>query len=1186
MKPFDDSSAAAEPSNVLKIVSATDRHGNITTYTYGSTEYTFAKDNGTVSEKPLTKVHMPNGHEINFVWSDVDAGSGVKMRITEANDGSGSTYRHVTYGYNTSGMLTSVTTPGGKTTSYAYGSATTAAYYYNISDHTWHEPVADNVLTQITDPRGLSTYIRYVMIASPGVDYKPAVYRIEAPNGQMTEFSPYGAWNSQGVPGGGFEYDTSMYYYLVSSGATGYDYGPGQVVDFARVSSTNYYINNFYLKAYVDGGLYKVDVFQLGDWFYFGDPATEAWSKWYDLDSQNLMTAVDRSYSWSRRYNSTVSGAGITPNRVWANNPTNEYINTTTATYNFLGNPLHQELTSQLVRYNQSGGSPSPITMSTDHAYWGATKYYQKKVTKDQGGRYIGYADYYDSSASTGKKGQTYKIYDQARTTFVENASIPIPDSVPACPSDKYWKYRLEPQSDTYSTKFDYDSKGRAIDAWKIQSVTSTPWIYVRSHTTYGSDTDGSWGQASEVVEDYGGINRTTTNLLYDTLGRAVKVQDATGKVFQTTYDADGAVQCIEKVSGSTSTPIVTYTFGTSGATNGAILSVTDNLSGISQAISYYTSGTFIGQVQSVTETNGPDSYSSAYTYWETGERKTSTHTTQSALGLSDTVKWQYDDYGAFGSDPTKASRAFMTLVNLDSSTGARTSEEFHYLYDSAGRPRQVAFGQTPQSWAPSGGASYYDASHRAATRARSFYDYDSSGHVISTGTWWDTWGGSSYSTSFIRGNECDYETTGLKRSQKTTSRFYNATSGSPNLQRTETYGYDADRDYLTSANYGDGLANATPSWTYDAAGNRASDSTISGTWTYDNLNRMTASPMSSSYDNDILGNRTAIGSGSSGTYYGWDDLNRMTSLQAGGYSNNYAYRADGLRVSKSRHNGSSPTLSTVYRYDGQMGIEDVESTTASGGSITAVTRYALGARGIDAISRTTSSGTAVAYPLYDAHGNNVGLLSKSGSSWSLSDERSYDAWGQVRSGGSTGDQRSRYCANLGHKQDDESGLIYMRARYYEGASGRFISQDRALQGWNWYSYAASDPINRTDKSGNNYMADIQYLFAEFQVVMRMEGIAGIPRLLELIEGVLVRVDLCFGDCARQLQELRDLSATFAKYPAADEMTTRMRAELLNGKRSAAGLSFAQGVVGIIYAMEMNLQLMFLIESGGNPLLN
>lgn len=60
--------------------------------------------------------------------------------------------------------------------------------------------------------------------------------------------------------------------------------------------------------------------------------------------------------------------------------------------------------------------------------------------------------------------------------------------------------------------------------------------------------------------------------------------------------------------------------------------------------------------------------------------------------------------------------------------------------------------------------------------------------------------------------------------------------------RRSERYGYDANLDYLTSANYGDGLANQAQTWTYDAAGNRASDSANSGTWSYDNLNRMTAS--------------------------------------------------------------------------------------------------------------------------------------------------------------------------------------------------------------------------------------------------------------------------------------------------------------------------------------------------------
>lgn len=203
------------------------------------------------------------------------------------------------------------------------------------------------------------------------------------------------------------------------------------------------------------------------------------------------------------------------------------------------------------------------------------------------------------------------------------------------------------------------------------------------------------------------------------------------------------------------------------------------------------------------------------------------------------------------------------------------------------------------------------------------------------------------------------------------------------------------------------------------------------------------------------------------------------------------------------------------------MGIEDVELNSFS--AITAITRNALGVRGIDAISRTTSSGTSVAYPLYDAHSNNVGLLSKSGSSWSLGDERTYDAWGQVRSGASTGDQKGRYCANLGHKQDDESGLVYMRARYYEPASGRFVSQDSSRQGINWFSYCKNDGVNFVDETGNNWRQAVTAMLTclGFTALLVAWAIAAMPdptkikkvAIIAAIEVAVVCAALAF-DCA------------------------------------------------------------------------
>ena len=94
--------------------------------------------------------------------------------------------------------------------------------------------------------------------------------------------------------------------------------------------------------------------------------------------------------------------------------------------------------------------------------------------------------------------------------------------------------------------------------------------------------------------------------------------------------------------------------------------------------------------------------------------------------------------------------------------------------------------------------------------------------------------------------------------------------------------------------------------------------------------------------------------------------LGRMLSLAKGGATTSYAYRADGMRVAK-----SSPCVAELYRYDGQMPVETVETA----GGATTVQRNALGARGTDMIERAASAGTQTRFPLYDAHGNSVATL-------------------------------------------------------------------------------------------------------------------------------------------------------------------------------------------------------------------
>jgi hypothetical protein len=207
--------------------------------------------------------------------------------------------------------------------------------------------------------------------------------------------------------------------------------------------------------------------------------------------------------------------------------------------------------------------------------------------------------------------------------------------------------------------------------------------------------------------------------------------------------------------------------------------------------------------------------------------------------------------------DRASGSRAFQTLAksSLSSGTYYPTSEEMHYQYDSSGRLTNSAFAQTPAiSFTPTGTNSWYDSTHRASVRARAYYAYDPAGRNTYLEHYWDTWnsGTSAFDSAPILGYASAYETSGTNRGLKTSTGYYNNSSGSWNLIRTETYGYEAERDFLTSANYNDGNASATPSYTYDQTGNRLTTSCV-----FNKLNEQRDCG-GFYYWYDAVGNRTA----------------------------------------------------------------------------------------------------------------------------------------------------------------------------------------------------------------------------------------------------------------------------------------------------------------------------------------
>jgi len=111
--------------------------------------------------------------------------------------------------------------------------------------------------------------------------------------------------------------------------------------------------------------------------------------------------------------------------------------------------------------------------------------------------------------------------------------------------------------------------------------------------------------------------------------------------------------------------------------------------------------------------------------------------------------------------------------------------------------------------------------------------------------------------------------------------------------------------------------------------------------------------------------------------------------------------------------------------------------------------------------------GGAMEYPLLDGLGSVRQLTDASGT---VILGRSYDAYGNVRLATGTGSSRLGYTGEL---QDSVSGLVYLRARHYYPALGRFLQRDsfggfgQRPQSLNRYVYVQNSPLIFVDPSGH-----------------------------------------------------------------------------------------------------------------------
>jgi RHS repeat-associated protein len=256
----------------------------------------------------------------------------------------------------------------------------------------------------------------------------------------------------------------------------------------------------------------------------------------------------------------------------------------------------------------------------------------------------------------------------------------------------------------------------------------------------------------------------------------------------------------------------------------------------------------------------------------------------------------------------------------------------------------------------------------------------------------------------------------------------------------TFTYGYDA-LGRLTSASGPDG----DHSFAYDPVGNRTGV-TVNGvgmTATFDRADRITASGATSITVN-AAGNLTARGADS----FAYDAANRLTSATVGGSGETYSYNGDGVRASRTV--GANPVIGYVSDVNRDLPVTLDDGTR----------KYVWGLGLAYAVS-----GSSVEVVHADRLGSVRAITDGSGSV--VASYRT-DAWGNATT--QTGSSTQPY--GFTGEPVDASGLVYLRARYYDPGLGRFMTRDAWAgapchpQSLNRYAYASSDPTNLGDPSG------------------------------------------------------------------------------------------------------------------------
>ncbi|OKP89736.1 hypothetical protein A3848_13160 [Paenibacillus sp. P32E] len=645
--------------------------------------------------------------------------------------------------------------------------------------------------------------------------------------------------------------------------------------------------------------------------------------------------------------------------------------------------------------------------------------------------------------------------------------------------------YSIDPAANTLTVSYDaWGRQNRATNAngdlivndYSLKARTSTSYIQDKStgeKLNYVQDSYDAWGNkisastykdwptnSNKITESYrynisGNVtgytdpnqnlneDGVTTTYAYDVLGRLAAVKDALNQTTSYSYDGNGLLSKVTiQAKNGTPQTLNTKTYNELGLP-------TVKQDGASQSESY-TYNT-LGQLAAKTDRNGS---TFGYTYDESGQLKKST-----IRGMINNVAQTQETNVIFG-DGTPKQQTIQTLMN-----NAVTATQTQTL-DSLGQVRN-RYSLAGDHSANIG--NQLDVVGRMTQINDSYmgfysnYQYDKQrlDKVQTNGSSTLTSAASTnvqysyFANNLV--NTIAYPTL-IDGSKIVTTYTYNKALGwiesMTNTKRSSvlsgySYSYDNNGNQITvSESRNDGAAQTT-------------------SYGYDSLNRLVSITRpdggKTTYTYDVRGNRQTISDTSNvsldtvDTGYTYDLQNTLTSVTKGASATSFKYYADGMRYLKT--NGNTQTQ-VNYNFQGQVISEE---KIVSG----VYTEQANFVRGDRVLVKKDKKASKDYYYLYNGHGDVVQMVDTSGA---VVNNYTYDEWGNITSQLEGTSNSFKY---TGEVYDAETGLYYLRARYYDPSMGRFLNED-TVEGQidnplsqNLYTYVHNNPLIYSDPSGH-----------------------------------------------------------------------------------------------------------------------